>query len=95
MVVSSRIFCMEIDGFTTDGFVPYADMLNHRLPKQTVWKYSDEREGFIIDALEPIPAGTPVLDSYGLKCNSRYLLNYGFAIDKNPANEVLIECSVH
>lgn len=33
MMVSSRIFGMNIDGVKTDGFVPMADMLNHKRPK--------------------------------------------------------------
>jgi histone-lysine N-methyltransferase SETD3 len=32
MLVNSRVFGIEIDGIRTDGFVPYADMLNHRRP---------------------------------------------------------------
>lgn len=33
MMVSSRIFGITVDGVKTDGFVPYADMLNHRRPR--------------------------------------------------------------
>lgn len=87
MAVSSRIFGMQIDGVKTDGFVPLADMLNHRRPRQTSWNYDQERGGFIIDALENIIRGEEVLDSYGKKCNSRFLLNYGFINRNNDANE--------
>jgi len=66
------------------------DMLNHRLPKQTQWSYSNEREGFLIEALENINRGEQVFDSYGRKCNSRFLLNYGFIVENNDANEVQI-----
>jgi histone-lysine N-methyltransferase SETD3 len=31
-----------------------------------------------------------VFDSYGKKCNSRFLLNYGFIVEENDANEVAI-----
>ena len=55
--VCSRIFGIEIEGIKTDGFVPYADMLNHKRPRQTAWTYTDEREGFIIEALEDIKRG--------------------------------------
>ena len=71
----------------TDGFVPYADMLNHRRPRQTAWSYSDERGGFIIESLEDIKRGDQVYDSYGKKCNTRFLLNYGFINLDNDANE--------
>ena len=33
--------------------------------------------------LQPIPAGSQVYDSYGQKCNHRFLLNYGFAVEDN------------
>lgn len=87
MMVASRIFGIQVNGTKTDGFVPYADMLNHRRPRQTSWTYSDEREGFIIDALEDIKRGEQVYDSYGKKCNTRFLLNYGFINLNNDANE--------
>jgi protein-histidine N-methyltransferase len=87
MAVSSRIFGMQIDEIKTDGFVPLADMLNHRRPRQTSWNYDQSRNGFVIDALENIERGEEVLDSYGKKCNSRFLLNYGFINRNNDANE--------
>ena len=33
MIVSSRIFGISVNGVKTDGFVPYADMLNHKRPR--------------------------------------------------------------
>jgi hypothetical protein len=67
------------------------DMLNHRRPKQTTWSYSQVMKGFIIESLEDIPIGTQVFDSYGKKCNSRFLLNYGFYYMGNEeSNEVPI-----
>jgi hypothetical protein len=41
----------------------------------------------VIEAEEDIPRGAEVLDSYGLKCNSRLLLGYGFAEQNNAGNE--------
>jgi len=66
-------------------------MLNHKRPKQTNWSYSDEKGGFIIEANENIGKGEPVYDSYGRKCNSRFLLNYGFIVEANDANEVAVK----
>lgn len=66
-------------------------MLNHKRPKQTNWSYSDEKQGFVIDANENILKGEPVYDSYGRKCNSRFLLNYGFIVEDNDANEVAVK----
>jgi len=91
MMVSSRIFGMNINGKKTDGFVPMADMLNHKRPKQTSWTYSDEKNGFVIEALKDIDRNDQVYDSYGKKCNSRFFLNYGFIVEQNDGNEVPIK----
>lgn len=91
MMVSSRIFGMNIDKKKTDGFVPMADMLNHKRPKQTSWTYSDEKHGFVIEALKEIKRNEQVYDSYGKKCNSRFFLNYGFIVENNDGNEVPIK----
>ena len=87
MMVASRIFGINVEGVKTDGFVPYADMLNHKRPRQTSWTYTDDRRGFIIGALEDIKRGEQIYDSYGKKCNTRFLLNYGFINLNNDANE--------
>jgi histone-lysine N-methyltransferase SETD3 len=53
-----------------------------------------------ISRLQPIPAGAQVYDSYGQKCNHRFLLNYGFAVEDNREidgfcpNEVPIELTL-
>ena len=36
-----------------------------------------------------------VFDSYGRKCNSRFLLNYGFIVEENDANEVAITIQIN
>lgn len=82
-IIGSRIFGVHIEDTKTDILAPFADMLNHRLPKQTTWNYLDDKEGFLIETLEDIPQGVEVFDSYGKKCNSRYLLNYGFVVENN------------
>lgn len=52
------------------------------------------------DRLQPIPAGAQVYDSYGQKCNHRFLLNYGFAVEDNREldgfcpNEVPLELTL-
>jgi protein-histidine N-methyltransferase len=93
MTASSRIFGIVIGETKTDAFVPLADMLNHKRPKQTSWYYSNEFEGFIIESLEDIQRGEQVYDSYGRKCNSRFFLNYGFINMNNDANEVALKVS--
>lgn len=54
-----------------------------RSPRETKWTYDNERGGFTITTLHRILGGAQVYDSYGQKCNHRFLLNYGFAIENN------------
>jgi hypothetical protein len=83
MMVASRNFGISVDGVRTDALVPYADMLNHLRPRQTRWLFDSQRRAFRIISMVPIVAGQQVFDSYGRKCNSRFLLNYGFAVEHN------------
>jgi histone-lysine N-methyltransferase SETD3 len=95
MAVSSRIFGIRVCGKKTDCFAPLADMLNHKRPRQTQWFYSDELKSFVVQAIHDIEKNeqvkiffkSKVYDSYGKKCNSRFLLNYGFIVDNNDGNE--------
>ena len=83
MCVCSRNFGLCIDGHRTSALVPYADMLNHYRPRETKWTYDEDRQAFTITSLQHIVAGSQVYDSYGQKCNHRFLLNYGFAVENN------------
>lgn len=94
MIVASRIFGVTIDKVKTDAFVPLADMLNHKRPRETTWYYSDNLQGFVIESCEDIPRGSPVHDSYGKKCNSRFFLNYGFINVPNDGNEVPLKLAL-
>ena len=66
-----------------DGLVPFADMLNHKVEKDTSWYFDDETKCFTIKALKKIKMGYEVFDSYGRKCNSRFFVNYGFTLENN------------
>jgi len=88
MVVASRNFGIVIDGIRTDALVPYADMLNHSRPRQTRWQFDSRRKTFLIISQQALHAGSQVFDSYGKKCNSRFLLNYGFAVDHNCDDDI-------
>ncbi|KAL3911295.1 MAG: hypothetical protein SGILL_007336 [Bacillariaceae sp.] len=100
MCVCSRNFGLQIDGHRTSALVPHADMLNHYRPRETKWTFDEERQAFTITTLQPIPAGSQVYDSYGQKCNHRFLLNYGFAVEDNREldgfcpNEVPLELTL-
>ena len=89
-VISSRVFGVIIKGKKSDIIAPYADMLNHKRPRQTHWNYDDACNSFIIKGATNISKGEEVFDSYGIKCNSRFLLNYGFTVENNEDNEFKI-----
>jgi len=101
MCVCSRNFGLQIDGHRTSALVPHADMLNHYRPRETKWTFDEDRQAFTITTLQPIPAGAQVYDSYGQKCNHRFLLNYGFAVEDNREldgfcpNEVPLELNLN
>lgn len=83
MCVCSRNFGLMINGIRTAALVPYADMLNHYRPRETKWQYDDTVQGFTVTSVCPIRNGAQVYDSYGQKCNHRFLLNYGFSVENN------------
>lgn len=92
LVVITRIFGLRIGDLATEGLVPYADMLNHKWPKESRWNYDDRLRGFVITATQPISGGNQVFDSYGRKCNSRFFVNYGFALpDNSQDNEAVLK----
>jgi len=83
MCVCSRNFGVVVRGVRTSALVPYADMLNHLRPRETKWTYDNQRTAFTITALQGLAQGAQIYDSYGQKCNHRFLLNYGFAVEDN------------
>ena len=89
-VISSRVFGVTIKGKKNDIIAPYADMLNHKRPRQTQWNFDDASNSFIIKGATKMKKGDEVFDSYGIKCNSRFLLNYGFTVENNEDNEFKI-----
>ncbi|KAG5190393.1 hypothetical protein JKP88DRAFT_160443 [Tribonema minus] len=96
MIVCSRNFGIIVRNIRTAALVPYADMLNHKRPRHTKWTYDNDAGAFAITTLSGIAAGEQVYDSYGQKCNHRFLLNYGFSVEDNtePAgnpNEVAMD----
>ena len=90
VLISSRIFGISMNRKKTDVLVPFADLLNHKRPKQTQWYYDDNLESFVIQAIDNIKEGKEIFDSYGKKTNARFLLNYGFCLDDNDTSEYLL-----
>ena len=92
-IISSRVFGITIHNVKTDALVPFADLLNHRRPRQTQWFYDDDKDSFIVQAIENIDKGNEIFDSYGKKTNARFLLNYGFSIENNETSEYSLTIS--
>lgn len=98
--VGSRNFGIVVDGEKRTAMVPHADMLNHYRPRETSWTFDNSRQCFTITSLSSLMPGQQVMDSYGKKCNSKFLLHYGFAVEVNREedgkcqNELLIRLSV-
>ena len=90
LLISSRIFGISINDTKTDVLAPFADLLNHKRPRQTQWYYDDNLESFVIQATEDIPEGSEIFDSYGKKTNARFLLNYGFCLEDNDTSEFVM-----
>ena len=86
-MVASRNFTIYVDGAKRTAMVPHADMLNHYRPRETSWTFSQSLNSFTMTSLSPLVVGQQVMDSYGKKCNSRFLLHYGFAIEENTEED--------
>lgn len=68
--------------------------INHRRPRETRWAFDQAKNGFAVGSLQYSAIGSEIFDSYGRKCNSRFFVNYGFAIENNPDNEVYLSVSL-
>jgi protein-histidine N-methyltransferase len=97
MCVCSRNFGLVVNGVRTAALVPYADMLNHYRPRETKWQFDDASQSFTVVALQGIHSRAQVYDSYGQKCNHRFLLNYGFSVEHNvePDGFCPNECPIY
>ena len=81
--VGSRNFSIVVNGEKRTAMVPMADMLNHYRPRETSWTYDNSQESFTMTSLKTLYRSAQVMDSYGKKCNSKFLLHYGFTIECN------------
>lgn len=81
--MGSRNFSIIVNGKKVTAMVPLADMLNHFRPRETSWTFDNRQQGFTITSLKNLGGNCQVMDSYGKKCNSKFLLHYGFTIEQN------------
>lgn len=83
--------CFGMGKFSTDTLVPFADLCNHARFADTHWGPAPDGEGFALRAEESLTAGTEVHVSYGAKSNSRLFLHYGFTLQHNPIEDVVLD----
>ncbi len=90
-LIGSRNFGIYIDGVRRCAMIPLSDMLNHDSNPSTNWYYSDKEEAFKMDTNININKSIEITDTYGNKCNSKYLLYYGFTLQDNKKNTIYIK----
>lgn len=83
--------CFGMGKFSIDTLVPFADLCNHARFADTHWGPGPDGEGFALRAEEPLAEGTEVHVSYGAKSNSRLFLHYGFTLQHNPIEDVVLD----
>ena len=96
-IVLSRVFATtSISTSSTGGggtrkhrdlcLAPLADMANHRRPHDATWSSAEGDGGGLVlkaDSFKGLEEGQQVFLSYSNKCNSRFLLDYGFSLESN------------
>ena len=85
-LVGSRNFGLNINGERVIAMVPLGDMFNHDIPADVKWSFDNSLESYTMRANHSIKKGHQISDSYGKKCNSKYLLYYGFMVGDNDIN---------
>ena len=86
-VVTSRVFGVKIHNKKETIIAPFADLLNHKRPTDTIWDFDDKTNSFFIKSRSNVPKGEEVFDSYGIKSNRDYLLYYGFTMNNSTYNK--------
>ena len=90
-VVTSRVFSIRIHNKKETIIAPFADLLNHKRPTDTIWDFDDKIDSFFIRSRSNILKGEEVFDSYGIKSNKNYLLYYGFTINNSTYNKFKVD----
>ncbi|KAF2163275.1 hypothetical protein M409DRAFT_68568 [Zasmidium cellare ATCC 36951] len=67
---------------------PVADIPNHGYDTKVQWTFDSGR--FSIDVKDGISFGSEVFNNYGPKSNDELLLGYGFCVQDNPFDKVLL-----
>jgi histone-lysine N-methyltransferase SETD3 len=90
LCVTSRAFGLVIDGHETKLLVPFVDMLNHASGAHTRRTYDDDAQVLRLFARRAYQPGEEVFVSYGRRSNTDLLLQYGFCMDDNDADQAVL-----
>ena len=94
LIVASRIFGYKYKGKKTYGLIPYGDFINPGI-KNVNWIYDDEKEAFVFKVFKNITKGEAIKVTFGKKCNTRFLTNYGYIEQNNfLENELEIQINI-
>ena len=85
--VSSRAFKIRPTEYAN---LPLIDMMNHSFQPTCKVTWNDSSRELEVIALNDIQPGTELTLNYGWHNNDSFLLNYGFIIDENPADNLQI-----
>ena len=88
--IITRVYAAIRNGEQDTFAVPFADMANHTIPPNTKWFYDEKYELFKVSAENMLSKGDVLYETYGYKSNYRYFVNYGFTVDNNKSEEILI-----
>jgi protein-histidine N-methyltransferase len=88
--VITRVYAIKRNNETDNVLVPFADMANHETPPNTKWWFDEQEKMFTIESENYMDIGDVLYETYGYKCNYRYLVNYGFTVNNNKHEEVVI-----
>jgi len=72
------------------ALVPLADLLNHRKSPGTHWTFDPKSKHFIVKATTSHEVNSPIYDSYGMKKNNIFLINFGFVSDSSAFEASMI-----
>eukprot|EP00842_Homolaphlyctis_polyrhiza_P004325 jgi/Hompol1/4894/HPOL_001037-RA len=70
---------------------PFLDCLNHTPTARITAGYNHAERAYIIKTLVPFDAGSQVFINYGPHDNNFLLAEYGFVVDQNPFNHVVLD----
>jgi len=93
--ISSRAFPYRLIDVNASGemMVPLADSFNHDPSVKVTWSGRGTPESGMLDLItrQPLKSGNQVFTTYGPKSNEELLLGYGFCINDNPFDYVVLK----